>query len=101
MPGHHALRFDRQAAGLVRRIEQALVRLDLPSQGQFVAILNALDVQIDSLAPDPEVVAHLAEALLALARARGLDPAALRLPEQLHALRDRITAGARSAPSTR
>jgi hypothetical protein len=94
-------RFDHQAASLVRRIEREIVRLDLPSQGQFVSILNAIDVQIDGLEPDPAVVGHLADALLALARAREVDTGALRLHEHLHALRDRLTPSAPPHSSTR
>lgn len=94
-------RFDRQAASLVRRIEKAIVRLDLHSQGQFVSILNAIDVQIDSLEPVPAVVGHLADALLALARARHVDIEALRLSEQLQTLRERLTSPAQSPVSTR
>ena len=94
-------RFDHKAASLVRRIERSIVRLDLHCQGQFVSILGAIDVQIDSLEPDPEAVGYLANALLAVARARGLDAEALDLPEQLQALRRRFTAGPRPARSTR
>lgn len=101
MPPAPAHRFDRQAASLVRRIEKAIVRLDLDSQGQFVSILNAIDVQIDSLEPDPAVLGHLADALLALARARDVDAQTLRLPDQLQALQNRFTTTARSPASTR
>jgi hypothetical protein len=89
--------FDHTAASLVRRLERSLVRLDLHCQGEFVSILNAIDVQLDTLAPDPDVVGHLADALLALARARGLDANALGLPEQLQALRHRLSPNTRPA----
>jgi hypothetical protein len=90
-----ALPWDEQALTMVAAIERVIVDLRLDSQGQFVAILNAIEMQIESGAPHIVTVANLGDALLNLASARGIDPHKLRLPQQLHALLDRLleTAG--------
>ena len=60
-------------------IERAIVRLDLDSQGEFVALINAMQLQLDSGAPVERVVRLLSDAVLALAEARGVQEPKLRL----------------------
>lgn len=84
--------FDEKAFRLVSQMEAAIVRLDLDSQGQFISLFNAMEMQLESAQPVPAVVDRLAEALLALASARGVDVARLRFAQQLQALRDRVQA---------
>lgn len=77
---------------MVSRIETSIVALNLDSQGQFIALTNAMEMQLESGAPIHDVVRLLGEALLALARAR-------RLPQHtqtdlallISALNDRVT----------
>jgi len=82
--------WDEQALRQLARIERDIVRLDLDCQGEFIAILNAIEMQLERADPDVETVAHLGDALLALATARCVDAKRLRLEKQLHALLDRI-----------
>jgi len=63
---------------MVSGIEQTILPLDLHSQGQFIALTNAIEMQLESAAPAPDVVRLLGDALLALAAAR-------RLPQQTRA----------------
>ena len=74
-------------------IERSLVRQRLDSQGQFIALINALDMQLESGDPDPTVVHLLGDALLALADARGLDRKRLKLDSHLTTLHKRLDAG--------
>jgi len=76
------------------------VRLDLPCQGEFIAILNAIEMQLERADPDVETVAHLGDALCSLATARGVNAKRMRLEKQLHALLDRILiiTGQRATP---
>jgi len=53
-------------------IERRVSRLNLDSQGEFVAILNAITMQLEAPTPDPAVVRLLADAIRALAPARRL-----------------------------
>ena len=78
---------------MVDAIERSLVRLNLDSQGEFVAILNAILMQLESGQPVPVVVDHLAYALLALAHHRGVDDGRLRSPEKRQALTQRVAGG--------
>jgi hypothetical protein len=57
--------------------------LDHDSQGEFVSLINAMQMQCDSGAPVERVVRLLADALLALAEAPGLQAVKLRLRERL------------------
>jgi len=82
--------WDAEAMQRLARIERAIVRLELDCQGEFIAILNAIEIQLERTDPDVETLAHLGDALLALADARGVDARRLRLEKQLHALLDRI-----------
>lgn len=84
---------DVKALRMVNAIERSIVRLDLDSQGEFVAIINAMLMQLESGHPVPVVVDHLAYALLALAQHRSVDYDRLRLPEKLNALTRRVARG--------
>ena len=66
------MRWDEQALRMVSGIETSILPLDLPSQGQFIALTNAIEMQLESGAPVPDVVRLLGDALLALAQARRL-----------------------------
>lgn len=81
--------FDEEALELLDQIERALVRLGLERQGEFIAIINAIEMQLESGDPYPVTIAHLGDALLSLAHARGVDANALNLPDQLKTLIDR------------
>ena len=67
--------------------------LDLDAQGQFIALTNALQMQLESGAPAPPVVRLLGDALLSLAQARSV-PDNLRsdLDRRISALCDRVNA---------
>lgn len=84
--------FDEQALRYISEMEATIRRLDLDSQGQFIALFNAMEMQLESGQPVPAVVDRLADALLALAHARGLDVERLRLSLQIQALRHRVRA---------
>ena len=75
---------------MVDGLEKSIVRLDLDCQAEFVTLLNAILVQLESGQPIPVVVDHLAYAMLALAQQRGVDYERLRLPEKLKALTQRV-----------
>lgn len=66
------MRWDEQALRMVSGIEASIRPLDLPSQGQFIALTNALEMQLESGAPVPDVVRLLGDAILALAHHRQL-----------------------------
>ena len=88
-----ALRWDVKALRMVNAIERSIVRLHLDSQGEFVAILNAMLMQLESGHPVAAVIDQLAYALLALAQHRGVDDDRLRLPEKLKALTQHVGGG--------
>jgi len=71
-------------------IERSIVRLDLDAQGEFIALINAIEFQLETGRPVVRVVKLLSDALLELAPVRGMDPEKLRLKERLDALLDRI-----------
>lgn len=75
---------------MLARIERDIVGLNLDAQGEFVAILNAIAMQLESPQTNPPTIAHLGDALLELAAARGGDAKRLRLEKHLHALIDRV-----------
>ena len=82
--------WDERALAIVTQLERAIVHQGLHSQGQFIAITNALEMQLESGEPDSQTVTHLCEALLCLARARGVDLRKARLSERLEQLRVRL-----------
>jgi hypothetical protein len=71
-------------------IERSIVRLRLESQGEFVALINAIQMQLESAQPIEKVVRLLADALLALAEARGIDAERLRMAQHLDTLVNRV-----------
>ena len=82
--------YDEQAARLVSQVERSIIRLMLDSQGEFVAICNALLMQIESGLPVDSTVQHLCEALQSLAQGRGVDTERIRLPQRLEQLQVRL-----------
>jgi hypothetical protein len=82
--------WDAKALSIVSGMEQSIKRLDLDCQGEFIAVFNAIEMQIESGQPVGPVVRYLADALLALAEARGVEAAALRLPEKVENLLHRL-----------
>ena len=81
---------DSKAYRLTEAIEQSIVRLDLDTQGEFIALINAMQLQLDSGEPVERVVRLLSDAVLALAEARGLQEPKLRLTERLDTLVTRV-----------
>ena len=68
------------------------MRLGLESQGEFIAIINAIEVQLESKQTVPEVVRLLVESLRALARVRTLAESHWRrLDQRLNELLDRVS----------
>lgn len=63
----------------VGKVERAVERLGHDDQGAFMALTNALEFQLEAGA-DPATLRHLVHALLAFARAVGVDPAAIQVP---------------------
>ena len=64
--------WDAKALSIISGMERSMKRLALESQGEFIAIFNAIEMQIESGQPLLPVVRHLTEALLALAEGRGV-----------------------------
>lgn len=85
--------WDERLFRITEGIERSIVRLRVDSQGQFVAIINALDMQLESGHPDPTVVRLLSDALLALAESRGLDRKKLKLHSRLDTLHSQLADG--------
>ena len=71
--------------------------MDLDSQGEFIALINAMQLQLDSGEPVQRVVRLLADATLALAEARGVQSPKLHLDERLDDLVKRVAYLERSA----
>lgn len=82
--------YDDKAFGLLSTIERSIIRLDLESQAQFVALINAIEVQLESGRPHPGVVRLLGQALLVLADGRGLDRNKLNLDQRIQQLQHRV-----------
>ncbi len=77
---------------MVEAIERSIMRLHLESQGEFMAITNAIEVQLESKETVPEVVRLLIESLRSLARARAIEePHRRRLDQCLNELLDRVS----------
>jgi hypothetical protein len=83
---------DEGALRIASQIERSIVRLQLDCQAQFVSLVNALEVQLESGAPDANVLRLLADAFLALADVRGLDRNKLKLDQRFDSLLRRIRA---------
>jgi hypothetical protein len=86
---------------MVSDVERSIVASDLDSQGQFIALTNAIEMQLESGAPVPHVVRLLADAILTLAHARALPHSnRIDLAQRLDALCSRVT-GTSHAPLAR
>lgn len=84
--------WDVEALRLVEGIEKSIVRLHLDSQGEFIAILNAILMQLESQQTVPGAVALLVDSLRVLAAARGIEPHHRRhLDQRLDELVQRLT----------
>jgi hypothetical protein len=57
--------WDAKALRMVEAIERSIVRLRLESQGEFIAIINAIEVQLESKETVADVVRLLIESLRA------------------------------------
>ncbi len=83
--------WDAKALRLADAIEKSIVRLRLDTQGEFMAITNAIAMQLESPNTVPEVVRLLAESLRALAAARALEARHRhRLQQRLDELVERV-----------
>ena len=60
----------RYALRMVQAIERSIVRLRLECQGEFMAIINAIEMQLESRDTESDVVRLLADSMAALAAAR-------------------------------
>lgn len=88
----HIPRWDAKALRMVEVIERSIMRLHLESQGEFMAITNAIEVQLESKETVPEVVRLLIESLRSLARLRAIEePRRRRLDQRLNDLLDRVS----------
>lgn len=88
--------WDAKALRMVEAIERSIVRLRLESQGGFIAIINAIEVQLESKETEPEVVRLLIESLRALAHARAIEePRRRHLDQRLNELLDRVSPASR------
>ena len=81
---------DEAALRITARLERGIRRLGLEAPGEFVAIINAIDMQLESGQPVAATVAHLTDALRELALARGVDISRLRLTENVSQLMHRL-----------
>lgn len=80
---------------MVTGIERVIIPLDLDSQGQFISLTNAMEMQLESGTPTPEVVRLLGDAVIALAKAHRLPkPAQAELRKRISALNQRVRATA-------
>jgi hypothetical protein len=79
---------DEKALRAVTRIDRSIVKLRRDDQGAFMAITNALEHHLEIFPRDAATVRHLARALEAFARARGVDPDAAGFSKQLQMLMD-------------
>jgi hypothetical protein len=83
--------WDEQALAMVTDIERLILPLDLDSQGQFISLTNAMEMQLESGDPAPDVVRLLGDAMIALAKARRLPkPTQAELRRRVSALNQRV-----------
>ena len=84
--------WDAEALRMSAAIERSVVRLHLDSQGEFIAIINAIEMQLESRESVPEVARLLVESLRTLAVARTIEERhRRRLDQRLAELADRVT----------
>jgi hypothetical protein len=88
--------WDAKALRMLEAIERSIVRLRLESQGEFISIINAIEVQLESKETEPAVVRFLIESLRALAHARPIEELRRRrLDQSLNELLDRVSPASR------
>ena len=88
--------WDAKALRMVEAIARSIMRLHLESQGEFMVVTNAIEVQLESKETVPEVVRLLIESLRSLARARAIEePRRRRLDQRLNELLDRVSSAPR------
>lgn len=85
--------YDEEAIEMVVEIENDIRQLHLPTQGQFISLINALLVVLESGWPDPTLLRHLGDAFLRLADIHGVDRRKLKLDQRIQDLRRRIDRG--------
>jgi hypothetical protein len=84
--------WDAKALRLVAAFERSIVRLGLDSQGELIAIVNAIEVQLESPQTVPTVVRLLIDSLRALVAARiDDDRHRRRLDQRLEEILDRVS----------
>jgi hypothetical protein len=89
-------RMDTAGLRITARLERGIQRLGLEAPGEFVAIINAIDMQLESGRPVAATVAHLTDALRALSLARGIDVSRIRLTEHVHQLMQHLQSTAQT-----
>jgi len=87
-----AVPWDAEAVRLIVDIERSLdsLSLDVNGRGEFKALLNAIEFQVDACRPTQAVIAHVSAAIVALAQTRGLSHRWQNLPEQLQRVQIRL-----------
>ena len=84
--------WDAKALRMVTAFERSIQGLRLDSQGEFIAIVNAMEVQLESMETVPAVVRLLIESLRLLVATRVEDERhRRRLDQRLEALLQRIS----------
>jgi hypothetical protein len=84
--------WDAEALRMVSAFERSILRLRLDSQGEFVAIVNAIEVQLESMETVAAVARLLIESLRTLVAARVDDERHRRsLDQRLVALLKRVS----------
>jgi hypothetical protein len=83
--------YDANAVAVVESIGRTVQRLHPDRQGEFIAILNAIESHVEEGQGDPGVLHHLTDALVAMAAVVRLDARAVTaINRKLDNLRDRI-----------
>jgi hypothetical protein len=87
-----AVPWDAEAIRLIVDIERSLdsLGLDVNGRGEFSALLNAIEFQVDACRPTQAVIAHVSAAIVALAHERGLSHRWPNLPVQLERVQMRL-----------
>ena len=83
--------YDPSAVAVLASIERTVQRLHPERQSEIIAILNAIECHIEEGQGDPDVLRHLADALVAMAAIARLDARAVNvMTRKLDRLRDRV-----------
>lgn len=84
-------RYDAKAVAFVDTIERILQQLHPERLGEFIAILNAIEYDVEEGTGNPLVLRHLVDALLAMIEVVHLDVrAAASITRHLDALQQRV-----------